>query len=185
MSTFDSTFSYTLIYVFGINDKAHEGLLKIGEATLRTDKKPEELFPNARELNQAAKNRIDQYTKTAAISYDLLYTELAVLEKIDKGKRVVSSFSDKAVHSVLLRSGIERHEFKDEKKGVEWFPVDLETVKNAIKAVKEGRSALTATEVSEGRTPVRFRPEQDKAIERTTARFKTSDHMLWNAKIKS
>ena len=184
MIRFDSTFSYTLIYVFGINDEYHRGLLKIGQATLRTDKSPEELFPNSRELNQAAKRRIDQYTQTAAISYDLVYTELAIREETTDGKKVVCSFSDKSVHSVLLRSGIIRHEFKEEKKGVEWFCVDLETVKNAIKAVKEGRRALTATEVSEERTSIIFRPEQKTAIKETVARFKSGDHMLWNAKMR-
>ncbi len=184
MSQFTSTFTYTLIYVFGINDKEHKGLLKIGEATLRSDKTPNLLFPNCRELNVAAKKRIDQYTQTAAISYDLLYTELAVREEMVNGKKKLRSFSDKAVHSVLIRSGITRHEFKDEKKGVEWFPVDLETAKNAIKAVKEGRKSLTATEVSTGRTPILFRPEQKKAIKETVARFKTNDHMLWNAKMR-
>lgn len=184
MSQFTSTFTYTLIYVFGINDKEHKGLLKIGEATLRSDKTPDLLFHNCRDLNVAAKKRIDQYTQTAAISYDLLYTELAVREEIIDGKKELRSFSDKAVHSVLIRSGITRHEFKDEKKGVEWFPVDLETAKNAIKAVKEGRKSLTATEVSIGRTPILFRPEQKKAIKETVARFKTNDHMLWNAKMR-
>ncbi len=184
MSQFTSTFTYTLIYVFGINDKEHKGLMKIGEATLRSDKTPDLLFPNCRDLNVAAKKRIDQYTQTAAISYDLLYTELAVREEIIDGKKKLRSFSDKAVHSVLIRSGITRHEFKDEKKGVEWFPVDLETAKNAIKAVKEGRKSLTATEVSTGRTPILFRPEQKKAIKETVARFKTNDHMLWNAKMR-
>jgi len=184
MSQFTSTFTYTLIYVFGINDKEHKGLLKIGEATLRSDKTPDLLFPNCRDLNIAAKKRIDQYTQTAAISYDLLYTELAVREEIIDGKKKLRSFSDKAVHSVLIRSGITRHKFNDEKKGVEWFPVDLETVKNAIKAVKEGRRALTSNEVSEGKTPIIFRPEQKKAIKETVTRFKTNDHMLWNAKMR-
>lgn len=184
MSQFTSTFTYTLIYVFGINDKEHKGLLKIGEATLRSDKTPDTFFPNCRDLNVAAKKRIDQYTQTAAISYDLLYTELAVREEKIDGKKKLRSFSDKAVHSVLIRSGITRHEFKDEKKGVEWFPVDLETAKNAIKAVKEGRRALTSNEVSEGKTPIIFRPEQKKAIKETVARFKTNDHMLWNAKMR-
>ena len=67
MNRFTSTFTYTLIYVFGINDKEHKGLLKIGEATLRSDKTPDLLFPNCRDLNIAAKKRIDQYTQTATV----------------------------------------------------------------------------------------------------------------------
>ncbi len=184
MNQFSSTFTYTLIYVFSINDKEHKGLLKIGEATIQSDKSPDNLFPSCRDLNIAAKKRIDQYTQTAAISYDLLYTELALREETIDGVRELRSFSDKTVHSVLIRSGIKRYEFKDEKKGIEWFPVDLETAKNAIKAAKEGRESLTATEISTERTPISFRPEQKKAIKETVTRFKTSDHMLWNAKMR-
>lgn len=184
MNEFKSTFTYKLIYVFAIDDKAHKGLLKIGEATIQTEKKPDELLPRSRELNLAAKARIDQYTKTAAIDYTLLYTELAVFEKVVDGKKKLLAFSDKDVHSVLTRSGIDRHVFKEENKGVEWFPVDLETAKNAIKAVKEGRASIGANEITVGLTPILFRPEQEKAISETVARFKKSDHMLWNAKMR-
>lgn len=33
---FQSTFEYKLIYIFRINDGAHEGCLKIGDATVHT-----------------------------------------------------------------------------------------------------------------------------------------------------
>jgi len=59
---FVSSYSYKLIYVFRINDKAHEGLLKIGDATLKTDESIDRLSPNCRLLNQAAKERINSYT---------------------------------------------------------------------------------------------------------------------------
>ena len=66
---FEISFEYKLIYVFAINDNAHKGLLKIGDATIQTDSSIDTLPPNCRALNQAAKKRIDQYTKTAAVSY--------------------------------------------------------------------------------------------------------------------
>lgn len=78
MSEFKSTFEYKLIYIFRINDEQHKGLLKIGDATVHTDKSAAELFPNCKELNKAAKDRINEYTKTASIEYELLYTELAI-----------------------------------------------------------------------------------------------------------
>ena len=182
--TFKGTFSYKLIYIFAIPDKAHEGLLKIGETTISTDKTPENLPPNSKDLKQAAKNRIDQYTKTASITYGLLHTELAIKSELVDGKSRCVAFSDKDVHSVLNRSGITRHNFRDDTKGKEWFEVDLETAKNAIKAVKEGRLALQGCEISDGRTPIVFRPEQRKAIDETKFRFEASDHMLWNAKMR-
>ncbi len=159
----------TLIYVFRINDEAHSDCLKVGETTLRED--VEDLFsiePNAEILNTAARQRIDQYTKTAGIAYELLYTELTIHHKGD----TVCSFSDRDVHKVLLNTDIHRKEFKgDSGKGTEWFTTDLETVKNAIKAVKEGRQSLTAKEVTTDNSPIIFRPEQQEAIDKTIKQY--------------
>ena len=49
MEKFDCTYKYKLIYVFSMPYDTHKGLLKIGEATLTTDTKPEYLTPNCRE----------------------------------------------------------------------------------------------------------------------------------------
>ena len=174
---FTSTFSYKLIYIFRINDEFHSGKLKIGEATVHTNKSLLELQPNSEELNEAAKNRINSYTSTAGIKYELLYTELAV----DNNG---NSFKDTKVHNVLLRSGLERYYFDTENKQNEWFVVDLETAKQAIKAVKDNRQALTSKEISYDRDPIVFRPEQEEAIKKTIENFKKSDIMLWNAKMR-
>lgn len=159
---FTSTFEYKLIYIFRINDELHSGLLKIGEATLHTDKNYDQFAPNCRELNQAAKVRINSYTSTAGIIYELLHTEIAVRSVTKNGKTKLMAFSDHDVHRVLLRSGIERHYFDTEHKQNEWFKVELSTAVSAIKAVKENRTSLTASEVEEGFTPIDFRPEQKK-----------------------
>lgn len=65
MEKFEQTYSYKLIYVFSMPYETHKGMLKVGEATLKTDIMPNELVPNCHTLNQAAKARIDSYTKTA------------------------------------------------------------------------------------------------------------------------
>lgn len=85
MSQFKSTFDYKLIYVFRINDDNHKGLLKIGDATVHTSKPLSELVPNCKELNVAAKGRINTYTKTASIPYELLHTEIATYTVLDNG----------------------------------------------------------------------------------------------------
>ena len=72
---FDSSLKPRLIYVFRINDEAHQGCLKIGETSLPDGSDITNLPPNSHELNRVAKKRIDQYTRTAAIKYELLYTE--------------------------------------------------------------------------------------------------------------
>ena len=43
MDRFDQTYSYKLIYVFSMPYDTHKGLLKVGEATLTTDIKPDSL----------------------------------------------------------------------------------------------------------------------------------------------
>jgi len=128
---FTSSLKLKLIYVFRINDKKHLGCLKIGEATSEN----EEIWglaPNSKVLNEAAKKRINSYTQTAGIQYELLYTEVSVYSN----KGTLQSFSDTEVHNVLVRSGIERKIFDTENKANEWFITDLETVKKAISAVK-------------------------------------------------
>ena len=184
MNAFLTTFEYKLIYIFRINDEAHKGLLKIGEATFNTDKSHDDLVPNCNALNVAAKKRINQYTTTAGITYELLHTELAQHYVEKDGKTRLLAFNDHDVHKVLERSGIKRHYFDTQNKANEWFKVDLETAKKAITAVKESRASLTSSEVSKGRSPIIFRPEQADAIKKTIKQFKTGNQMLWNAKMR-
>lgn len=175
---FTSSLKLKLIYVFRINDTAHHGCMKIGEATCE-DENVFGLSPNSKALNEAARKRINQYTQTAGITYDLLYTELTVYNR--GGLR---SFNDKEVHNVLERSGIKKKVFDTVNKANEWFITDLETVKRAIAAVKEGRSSLSSAEVTREHSPIIFRPEQQEAINKTKKQFKKGNQMLWNAKMR-
>ena len=175
---FTSSLKLKLIYVFRINDAAHRGCLKIGEATCEYEN-VFGLSPNSKVLNEAARKRINQYTQTAGIAYDLLYTELTVYNR--GGLR---SFNDKEVHNVLERSGIKKKVFDTVNKANEWFITDLETVKRAITAVKEGRSSLSSAEVTREYSPIVFRPEQQEAISKTKKQFKKGNQMLWNAKMR-
>ncbi len=179
MAIFESTLKPKLIYVFTICDEKHKGCLKIGEATLLDGSKAMD-SPNSHALNQSAKARIDQYTKTAGIDYQLLYTECTLY--VSPATHTLSSFNDKQVHQVLERSGVIRADFGNQ--GVEWFHTDLETVKRAIAAVKEGRLSLTPNEITQDRTPIIFRPEQQTAIDKTVKKFKHGSRMLWNAKMR-
>lgn len=172
----------TLIYIFSINDADHQDCLKIGETSLDDDNVDVlSLRPNSAILNAAARKRIDQYTRTAAIRYNLLHTESALYAK----GRTLGYFNDKEVHNVLLRSGIKRKKFKGiSSHGTEWFQTDLATACKAIKAVKEGRPALDSQEIEPDQVRIQFRPEQEEAIKKTIKRFKYGHKMLWNAKMR-
>ena len=178
MATFDTALKARVIYVFGIDDDAHRDCLKIGETTLNED------FSDIPEsgsdiLNRAARERIEEYTRTCGVSFQLLYTEMTMF--VSGG--TVRSFNDKQVHEILRRSGVKKKSFR----GVnaqEWYCCDLETVKKAINAAKKGRSSLNPGDVTQGKTPILFRPEQREAIDKTLRQFRKGNKMLWYAKMR-
>ena len=181
--TFVETFRYKLIYVYAIDDKPHEGYLKVGDTTVVSQLPPDRLTPNCKALNEAACARIDGQTQTPGVEYRLLYTELAVRYRtLSNGTKILEHFTDKKVHAVLKNSGIP-HKFIGRTKGREWFCADLKTIKAAIDAVKECRSVIAGGELELEDTIV-FREEQRDAIDRTLARFKKGSDMLWDAKMR-
>ena len=150
------TFSYGVIYVYSIPDGSHKGRLKIGGTTIDL------LKPSKDELDDVAHARIKQQTKTADIKYVLEHVELALTNDN-------SYFSDYQVHNVLKRSGYSRRSENIKNAHSEWFQIDLSTALNAIKAVKEGREALSTNEKTlNEKQPFPFRPNQLDAIEKTT-----------------
>ena len=179
MATFESSLKSKLIYVFAINDERHCDCLKIGETTIDEDD-GSDLINNSAALKEAANKRIRQYTKTAGIAYQLLHTEISIFVR----NGMIMSFNDKQVHKVLERSGIKRKEFEGVAGADEWFCCNLETVKKAISAVKHGETSLHPSAVTQGQSPVIFRPEQQEAISKTRKRFKKGNQMLWNAKMR-
>jgi hypothetical protein len=168
-----------LIYIYRINDSAHKDCLKIGEATYDGEDYFQ-LQPGSSKLNAAARKRINEQTQTAGISYELLYTESTV-HITNKGIR---SFNDKAVHDILLRSGVERKVFDRVNNANEWFVCDLATAKKAIAAAKDGRESLLPGDVTHDQSPIIFRPEQREAINKTIKQFRHGNQMLWNAKMR-
>lgn len=175
--TFENTLSYILIYVFRINDDDHKGALKVGMATVKFNEDPSIITPNHAYLNEAAKDRINQYTRTAAVEYELLHTELAITNNN-------VAFKDTDVHKVLTNSGIKK--VLKSRNANEWFKTDLSTVQNAIKAVKEGRTSLFNKEITYDKSPVILRPNQLDAVNKTIKQFrdKKRNRMLWNAKMR-
>ena len=169
----NETFSNGIIYVYSIPDKGHEGRLKVGSATIGS------LNVTQASIELTAHERIKQQTKTADVSYRLEHAELAIT---NDGKY----FSDYDVHEVLIRSGYKRKSENVKNTRSEWFEVNLEVTKAAVQAVKEGRKALSTKEkISDKLTQFPFRPNQLKAIEKTTKAIKKNrKQFLWNAKMR-
>lgn len=177
MNSSYNPFKLKLIYVFRINDSAHKGCLKIGEATITGDKHAD-FRPCSHDLNAAARARIDQYTQTAGITYELLHTELAL-----KDYRAIS---DHDVHGVLRRSGVKQRFFDPTRKHHnEWFVCNLETARAAIAAALNGQSAIGVSSTVDVPDPIAFRNEQRQAINDAVKRFKAGHKkFLWNAKMR-
>ena len=152
---------------------AYNGLEKVGDATI--DDYEMDNKPNSPDLRKVANNRIKQYMGTAGVPYKLGWAELAY-RKFDN-----SWFRDYDVHEVLLRSGIKKKEMGT---GQEWFETDLETAKQAIKAVKEGKKSIDAPSSNSLKVNIVLRPEQKDAVKKTERSFKKHDEMLWNAKMR-
>ena len=185
-----NTASYKLIYIFAIADEAHKGLLKIGDATIKTTKTLDELPPNCSELLRAAdQGRIKDYTFTAGIKVDLLWAQLAIRERKDVygGQRITvfDGFRDHDVHNVLKNSGI-KTSYPNGVKNREWFECDLQTAKNAIQAVIDHREFLSEGEKSSPalEKKITLRDEQQDAVDRTLTAYRKFDKMLWNAKMR-
>ena len=176
------TTQYNLIYVYEIDDDKHKGALKIGKASIDAYE-VNELTPNCDALNKAAIDRINEETLTAGIEYKLLYTEVAYFEDHDGNRR---RFDDHTVHDVLTHSGYEKKEF-NLANGTpnEWFKVDVETAIKAIAAVKNEQEVIEGPPVVEKpKEEIRFREEQETAIDMTINHFATGHQYLWNAKMR-
>lgn len=185
-----NTSDYKLIYVFSIPDAAHKGLVKVGEATIHTTLTLDELTPNCQALLDAAYiGRIKSYTFTPGTKVEMLWAELAIRIKEDvlNGMKIttIQGFRDHDVHNVLKNSGI-KTSYPNGIKNREWFECDVETAKNAIKAVIGGRDFLSESEKHDKLpTPtIKLRDEQKAAVEKTLDIFNTGDNMLWNCKMR-
>src|SRR5699024_7625443 len=152
--------------------KVFEGNQKVGKTSI--DDFAEDNSDNSPYLRNWAEKRINQYMKTSGVPANLEWAELAY-RKSDGWW-----FSDHDVHHVLERSGIKHSK---DLAGNEWFETDLETAKKAIKAVKENKDSLDGV-VPQAKIKIILRPEQQEAVDKTKAGFKTGKKMLWNAKMR-
>lgn len=170
------------IYIQTVNNEsgmfdAFKGTQKIGEGSVPIDDLETDWSPNSEFLRSVAPKRINQYMKTSGLPYTLGWVELAFIKKTQ------SWFHDYDVHNVLKRSGIKQ---ADHLEGNEWFKTDLQTAKDAIKAVKEGKKCLDTLshEAYEHELTIKLRPEQEAAVRQTQKVFKKKNRMLWNAKMR-
>lgn len=176
--------SYRVIYVYSDTHPDHEGRVKVGDTTLHSRKRHDEL--TLQELEKVARKRIDSYTKTADIDYTLEHVELAVRGvRSTEGENTFESFRDYKVHDVLVRSGHKKVFARQDKSNGEWFDATVDQVRSAIQAVKNYSLYLEP----DAKPVINLRPEQKDAVRRTIRCFQDASldeprRMLWNAKMR-
>lgn len=175
------TTEYNVIYVLSKGDI--NGALKIGKTSVHSYD-VESLTPNCKELIEATEKRLKDLGTYGVTDIKIEYTEVAWFEN-SKGQKM--AFWDHDVHDVLTNSQYKKRVINSSYGNAdEWFEVDVETAKKAIKAVKEEKEKIDGPVViGKKRVEIVFRTEQDKAIQDTVTHFNNDgEKMLWNAKMR-
>lgn len=167
-----------LLYVYTIADTKHRGLLKIGEVLVPNETAK---LGDMNQLMRAVREVIDKRKYLQGVKYHLEYVECTTYNDIQL-------YTAQKVHDCLHNSGVpskylNRYNRTD---ADIWFQTDLETVRHAIAAVKQGRKTFNGTDSAAKPRQIVFRPEQEKAISDTVKHFsgKTGKRYLWNAKMR-
>lgn len=166
-----------LLYVMSIDDRKHKGLLKVGEVFVDNeiaDSNDKQLY------NNAIREILDSRSYMHGVgSYRLEYVECTTYEqstKCYKADDVLRTLRKMEVPSKMLGK------IKGNEVDI-WFACFVDEVKEAIKKIKNGRGA--------GHGDIKFRPEQEQAIDDTVSYFqrefkdeKKGKSFLWNAKMR-
>lgn len=165
-----------LLYVLSINDRKHQGLLKIGEVFVDNDVADN---PSQQNLAKAVRNILNTRSYMQGVTYQMEFVECTTYNHQTK------RYTADDVHRQLRKMEVPVKTFetiKNEPADI-WFVTNLMEIKSALSEIKSGNGA--------GYGEIKFRPEQDKAISETVAYFKKEfkdpkkgKSFLWNAKMR-
>jgi hypothetical protein len=133
----------------------HEGQIKIGFT------------------DRDAFTRVSEQLKTSAVKYRILFETSAM-------RNDGSSFTDKDVHRLLKKKGLQNPEG-------EWFKCTVKDVESVVLSLKTGLKNEDNRTLSFG-----MRPEQESAVDKAISYFSSckdenpdkTPHFLWNAKMR-
>lgn len=169
-----------ILYVLKVNDRKHNGLLKIGE--IFVDAALAQEYEELDMLKDLVEEKLGKTSWAQELDYEVILAESTTYSSVD-GE---DCYKAKTIIDILSDSGYAPHYLKSEEKKLDlWIPVKLSQVKEAISAAKCGRKTIEG-KPQPGRKPIDFRPEQKDAIEEAIAKFstKTGKKFLWNAKMR-
>lgn len=171
-----------LLYVLSINDRKHQGLLKIGEVFVDNEIADSK---NNQELGKAVRAVLDARPYMQGVSYHIEYVECTTYDqesKCYKADDVYRTLRTMDIPSKTLGK------YKDPTTGQTedadiWFACTIFDIQDVISKIKQGKGA--------GHGAIKFRPEQEKAIHDTVEYFQKEfkdpnkgKHYLWNAKMR-
>lgn len=170
-----------LLYVLSINDRKHQGLLKIGEVFVDNDIADSH---NHQEMGKAVRAVLDARPYMQGVSYHIEYVECTTYDqdKCYKADDVYRTLRAMDIPSKTLGK------YKDPTTGQTedadiWFACTIFDIQEVISKIKQGKGA--------GHGAIKFRPEQEKAIHDTVEYFQKEfkdpnkgKHYLWNAKMR-
>ncbi len=170
---------YIIIYVFSRD--AHPGLLKIGKTSAMSTS-AEDLASDTEKMTEAVKLRYKDKITLGVNDLHIHHMEVGYF-RTSEGE---FDFDDNAVFRVLKNSHYPNEIIEDDwGEAQEWYRIDLNTAKKAIKAVKDGLEIIEGPKIEkEEHDKVFFRKEQEKAIIETETQFTIGEKMLWNAKMR-
>lgn len=169
-----------ILYVLKVNDRKHNGLLKIGE--IFVDAAVAQEYEELDMLKDLVEEKLGKTSWAQELGYEVILAETTTYSSVE-GE---DCYKARTIIDILSDSGYTPHYLKSEEKKLDlWMPVKLEQIKEAISAAKCGRKTIEG-KPQPGRKPIDFRPEQKDAIEEAIAKFstKTGKKFLWNAKMR-
>lgn len=171
-----------LLYVLSINDRKHQGLLKIGEVFVDNEIADSK---NSQELGKAVRAVLDARPYMQGVSYHIEYVECTTYDQDSKCYKADDVYRTLRAMDIPSKT---LGKYKDPTTGQTedadiWFACTIFDIQDVICKIKQGKGA--------GHGVIKFRPEQEKAIHDTVEYFQKEfkdpnkgKHYLWNAKMR-
>lgn len=171
-----------LLYVLSINDRKHQGLLKIGEVFVDNEIADSS---SRQELGKAVRAVLDARPYMKGVSYHIEYVECTTYDQDSKCYKADDVYRTLRAMDIPSKT---LGKYKDPTTGQTedadiWFACTIFDIQEVISKIKQGKGA--------GHGAIKFRPEQEKAIHDTVEYFQKEfkdpnkgKHYLWNAKMR-
>lgn len=171
-----------LLYVLSINDRKHQGLLKIGEVFVDNEIADSH---SSQELGKAVRAVLDARPYMQGVSYHIEYVECTTYKQNTKCYKADDVYRTLRAMDILSKTlGKYKDPITNQTEDADiWFACETSDIQEAISKIKQDKGA--------GHGAIKFRPEQEKAIHDTVEYFQKEfkdpskgKHYLWNAKMR-